>query len=210
MNKWLPGVLTRTQMPTVKTKTLWPKKPVTVRHFALQSTVLEMARYTAESQAAVNEKSGRWTEPLQITEVWLSTDSRYSKAAEAMCAYQKWILVQKKSSVIGGRRIFLTKMCYYRRQGYLPKLVTKMNEMPTTFVSLVVKRNCSDGQRPSPLWEFREANCFRDLIVAQQNENPRWSGLSYLNRITGTRRSVAKIRIDHRKFALLVARGYAR
>jgi len=26
------------------------------------------------------------------------------------CAYQKGILVQKKSSVIGGRRIFLTKM----------------------------------------------------------------------------------------------------
>ena len=46
--------------------------------------------------------------------------------------------------------------------------------------------------RPSPLWEFRAANCFRDLIVALQNENPRWSGLAYLNRITGTRRSVSK------------------
>ena len=53
----------------------------------------------------------------------------------------------------------------HRRQGYLPKLVTKINEMPTTFVSLVVKRNCSDGPRPSPLWEFRAANCFRDLIA---------------------------------------------
>ena len=31
--------------------------------------------------------------------------------------------------------------------------------------------------RPSPLWEFRAANCFRDFIVASQNENPRWSGL---------------------------------
>ena len=48
---------------------------------------------------------------------------------------------------------------------------------------------------PSPLWEFRAANCFRDLIVALQNENPRWSGLSYLNRITGTRRSVAEMRL---------------
>ena len=46
--------------------------------------------------------------------------------------------------------------------------------------------------RPSPLWEFRAANCFRDFIVAWQNENPRWSGPSYLNRITGTRRSVSK------------------
>ena len=49
--------------------------------------------------------------------------------------------------------------------------------------------------RPSPLWEFRAANCFRDLIVALQNENPRWSGLAYLNRIIGTRRSVAEMRL---------------
>ena len=27
--------------------------------------------------------------------------------------------------------------------------------------------------RPSPLWEFRAANCFRDLIATLQNENPR-------------------------------------
>ena len=27
--------------------------------------------------------------------------------------------------------------------------------------------------RPSPLWEFREANCFWDLIATLQNENPR-------------------------------------
>ena len=39
------------------------------------------------------------------------TDSRYSKAADESCVYQKGILVQKKSSVIGGRRNFLTKMC---------------------------------------------------------------------------------------------------
>ena len=49
--------------------------------------------------------------------------------------------------------------------------------------------------RPSPLWEFRAANCFRDFIVASQNENPRWSGPLYLNRITGTRRSVAEMRL---------------
>jgi len=49
-----------------------------------------------------------------------------------------------------------------------------------------------EAVRPSPLWEFRAANCFRDFIVASQNENPRWSGPSYLNRITGTRRSVSK------------------
>ena len=85
-----------------------------------------------QKQAADRAETDRWM-------VWLSTDSRYSKAAETLCAYQKGILVQKKSSVIGGRRIFLTKMSYRRRQGYLPKLVTKMNEMPTTFESSVIK-----------------------------------------------------------------------
>ena len=108
------------------------------RHSRCSPTVLEMVRYTAESQAAVNE-NGRLTEPLQITVIWLSTDSRYSKAADESCVYQKGILVQKKSSVIGGRRIFLTKMRYHRRQGYLPKLVTKMFEVPTTFESSIVK-----------------------------------------------------------------------
>ncbi len=33
----------------------------------------------------------------------------------------------------------LTKICFHRWQGYLPKLVTKMNEIPTTFESSVVK-----------------------------------------------------------------------
>ena len=34
---------------------------------------------------------------------------------------------------------FPDENAYHRRQGYLPKLVTKMNEMPTTFESSVVK-----------------------------------------------------------------------
>ena len=84
-------------------------------------------------------RQGRRTEPYRTMWADCQTDSRYSKAADESCAYQKGILVQKKSSVIGGRRIFLTKMRYHRRQGYLPKLVTKMCEMPTTFESSVVK-----------------------------------------------------------------------
>ena len=47
---------------------------------------------------------------------------------------------------------FPDEKAYRRRQGYLPKIVTKINEMPTTFESLVVKRNCSDGQRDRPLY----------------------------------------------------------
>ena len=34
---------------------------------------------------------------------------------------------------------FPDENAYRRRQGYLPKLVTKMNEIPTTFESSVVK-----------------------------------------------------------------------
>ena len=34
---------------------------------------------------------------------------------------------------------FPDENAYHRRQGYLPKLVTKINEMPTTFESSVVK-----------------------------------------------------------------------
>ena len=84
-------------------------------------------------------KMGGWQSRPRSRWSDCQTDSRYSKAADVSCTYQKGILVQKKSSVIGGRRIFLTKMHYHRRQGYLPKLVTKMNEIPTTFESSVVK-----------------------------------------------------------------------
>ena len=120
-------------------KTMWPKG--TGHRNAIRAAVQLCWRWCDIQQAPelLWTKRGRLTELLQITVIWLSTDSRYSKAADKSCAYQKEILVQKKSSVIGGRRIFLTKMCYRRRRGYLPKLVTKMNEMPTTFESSVVK-----------------------------------------------------------------------
>ena len=42
-----------------------------------------------QKQAADRAETDRWM-------VWLSTDSRYSKAAVAMCAYQKGLLVQKR------------------------------------------------------------------------------------------------------------------
>ena len=125
------------------------KELVTVTQFAQEAENVGDCAKHSRVPYCCEQEPGRRTEPLQITEVWLS------------------------KSVIGGRSIFLTKICYHRRQGYLPILVTKMNEIPTTFVSLVVKRNCTGGPRPSPLWEFRAANCFRDLIATLQNENPR-------------------------------------
>ena len=96
-------------------KTMWPKG---IGHSkAIRAAVQLCWRWCdiQQAPALLWTKRGRLTEPLQITVIWLS------------------------KSVIGGRRIFLTKMYNRRRQGYLPKLVTKMNEIPTTFESSVVK-----------------------------------------------------------------------
>ena len=79
-----------------------------------------MVRYTAESRTAVNEK---WAADRAVTD----------HGDLAVKIRNRW--AEK----------FPDENAYHRRQGYLPKLVTKMNEMPTTFVSLVVKQNCSDG-----------------------------------------------------------------
>ena len=130
---------------TVKTKQCDLKETVTVTPFALQSNCVGDGAIYSRVPSCCERKVGGWQSRYRSRWSDCQADSRYSKAADESCAYQKGILVQKKSSVIGWRRIFLTKMCYRRRQGYLPKLVTKMNEMPTTFVSLVVKRNCTGG-----------------------------------------------------------------
>lgn len=90
---------------------------------------------------------------------------------------------------------FPDENAYHRRQGYLPKLVTKSVRYPRRLRVPSLNKIAQTEVRPSPLREFRAANCFRDLIVASQNENPRWSGPLYLNRITGTRRSVAEMRL---------------
>ena len=57
--------------------------PETIRETAVPRTA------ECEKGAADRAETDRWM-------VWLSTDSRYSKAAVALCAYQKRILVQKR------------------------------------------------------------------------------------------------------------------
>ena len=98
-----------------------------------------MVRYTAEPLTAVKEKraadravTDHGDLTVKLTADTLSLQMNHMRT-------KKGILVQKKRSVIGGRRIFLTKMSYHRLHGYLPKLVTKMCEVPTTFESSVVK-----------------------------------------------------------------------
>jgi len=151
-----------------------------------------IVRNIAESRTAVGKNLGggqsrnrsRWSD--------CQTDSRCSKAADESCVYQKGILVQKKSSVIGGRRIFLTKMHTTDGKGICRSSWRKCMRCPRRLRVPSLNKIARTEVRPFPLREFRAANCFRDLIVALQNENPRWSGLLYLNRITGTRRSVCK------------------
>ena len=73
-----------------------------------------MVRYTAESQAAVNEKRAVDRAVTDHGDLTVKIRNRWTEN-------------------------FPDENVYHRRQGYLPKLVTKMNEMPTTFESSVVK-----------------------------------------------------------------------
>ena len=136
------------------------------------------ARFVCEAKCAGNHtrdscapdgwmrKRGGGQGWLQITAVWLSTDSRCSKAADESCAYQKGILVQKKSSVIGGRRIFLTKMYATVGKGICRSSCRKSMRCPRRLRVPSLNKIARTEVRPSPLREFRAANCFRDFIVA--------------------------------------------
>ena len=76
-------------------KTMWPKGTGHCNAIRLAIPGVDQMRYTADSQTAVNEY-GRLIEPLQITVIWLSTDSRYSKATDESCVYQKEFWYRKR------------------------------------------------------------------------------------------------------------------
>ena len=126
------------EMADGQNKTMWPKG---IGHSKAIRAAVQLCWRWCDIQQTPEllwRKMGGWQSRYRSrwSDCQLTADAL---RLQKHCAYQKGILVQKKSSVIGGRRIFLTKMSYHRRQGYLPKLVTKMNEMPTTFESSVVK-----------------------------------------------------------------------
>jgi len=129
---------------------------------------------------------------------------------QSICVPKKKLWYRRKEPVIGGRKRCWRKCitadskgaCWARDQNlwYPRRLrVPSLNKIAQTVV------------RPSPLWEFRAANCFRDFIVAWQNENPRRTSFLVLGRAETpcTRRSVAKstFRVW---IALLLVRVYAR
>ena len=73
-----------------------------------------IARYIAESLAAVNEKRAVDRTVTDHGDLTVKIRNRWTEK-------------------------LLTKMYFHRRQGYLPNPVTKINEVPTTFESSVVK-----------------------------------------------------------------------
>jgi len=192
MSKWLPGVLTKARMPTVKTKQCEPKLFGSQTRFVCEARCA--GNHTRDSCARDGwmRKRGGGQSCLQITVIWLSTDSRCSKAAEALCAYQRVFWYRGKELRNRWTEKLLTKMHFHRGKGICQNSWRKWMRYPRRLRVPSLNKIAQAAARPSPLWEFRAANCFRDFIVASQNENPRWSGPSYLNRITGTRRSVSK------------------
>ena len=76
-------------------------------------------------------------------------------------------------TVIGGRRIFLTKMHTADGKGICRSSWRKWMRYPRRLRVPSLNKIAQTAVRPSPLWEFRAANCFRDLIATLQNENPR-------------------------------------
>ena len=195
MCKWLPGVLTKAWMPTVKTKQCEPKLFGSQARFVCEAKCA--GNHTRDSRAPDGwmRKRGGGQGWLQITVVWLSTDSRCSKAAEALCAYQRVFWYRGKELRNRWTEKLLTKMHFHRGKGICQNSWRKWMRYPRRLRVPSLNKIAQAAAQPSPLWEFRAANCFRDFIVALQNENPRWSGPSYLNRIPGTRRSVAEMRL---------------
>ena len=130
-------------------KTMWPKG---IGHSnAIRAAVQPCWRWCdiQQSPELLWTKRGRLTEPLQITVIWLS------------------------KSVIGGRRIFLTKMHTTDGKGICRSSWRKSMRCPRRLRVPSLNKIAQTAVRPSPLWEFRAANCFRDLIATLQNENPR-------------------------------------
>ena len=84
------------------------------RHSRCSPTALEMVRYTAESRTAVNENGAVDRAVTDHGDLAVKIRNRWAEK-------------------------FPDENAYHRRQGYLPKLVTKTNEISTTFESSVVK-----------------------------------------------------------------------
>ena len=147
-----------------KCETMWPKGTGYSNAIRTGGRKCRWLCETQQSPELLWTKQGRRTDPYRHYG-WLSTDSRYSKAAVTLC--QKGILVQRKrvpcrwAVSFPDENVFTTDgkgICRssWRKSMRCPRRlrVPSLNKIAQTEV------------RPSPLWEFRAANCFRDSIVA--------------------------------------------
>ena len=106
--------MTKARRLTVKTKQCDRKEQVTVTQFALQSNCV--------GDGAIYSRL-----PNCCERIWAVDRAVTDHGDLTVKIRNRWA------------ENFPDENAYHRRQGYLPKLVTKMNEMPTTFVSSVVK-----------------------------------------------------------------------
>jgi len=91
-------------------KTMWSKEIGRSKALRLAIPGVDQMRYTADETWSAANRSRRQTELRQIagwSDCQLTADTLRLQMNHVRT---KRILVQKKSSVIGGRRIFLTKM----------------------------------------------------------------------------------------------------
>ena len=115
------------------------KEQVTVKLFALQSNCVGDGAIYSRVPNCCEQKEGGWQNRNRSRWSDCQTDSRYSKAADEAYVYQRRNFGTEKEFRNRWAENFPDENAYHRRQGYLPKRVTKMNEVPATFESSVVK-----------------------------------------------------------------------
>jgi len=154
-------------------KTMWPgSHRIIVMLFAQEAGNAVGDRAKHSGSRAVVGRARAADRAVQNYVVWLSTDSRYSKAAVTLC--QKGILVQRKrvpcrwAVSFPDENVFTTD-----GKGICRSSWRKWMRYPRRLRVPSLNKIAQTAVRPSPLWEFRAANCFRDLIAKLQNENPR-------------------------------------
>ena len=140
LSKWLPGVLTKVRMPTVKTKTMWAKTVWFTGAIRMRGKVCRKPYERQLCPGRLNAKKGRRTELFtdhgDLT-VELTADTLRLQMNHVCTKKEFWYRKRVPQSAHGE---FSWRKCVCRRrQGYLPKIVTKIYEMPTTFESSVVK-----------------------------------------------------------------------
>ena len=121
-------------------KTMWPKRTGHSNAIRLTIPGMDQVRYTADETWSAANKNRRQTELRQIagwSDCQLTADALRLQMNHVCTKKEFWYRKRVPQSADGE---FSWRKCVCRRrQGYLPKIVTKIYEMPTTFESSVVK-----------------------------------------------------------------------